>query len=179
VNHKRKVRSKWDRFWDNIEVFVWNTRWHVKSFFVSLHNFWKWKGIVWNDRDCEVESFLKLLEFKLYNMGHRLTEARDSETTREGEKILELARSVQYLIEPDNIKRLFRESRKIPDDFGDIELITDKDGFPQIVGKYDNNEELQKLHKKLTNKQIKKHEQIKKELFDGMRDGYESWWDVF
>ena len=135
----------------------------------GLINLWKYRKIIWNDRDFDHFYLLELVEFKLRNMSDMQKNHGHSTVSKDiSEELLEAADLVKQLKDDD-----FMDYSHIDEKFGELEFL---DNTLKRPLEYDNEEEIARLTLEEMHRSNKEKQRVQRKLFNLLKK-YENWWD--
>lgn len=70
----------------------------IKSVWIGLKNLWRWKGVVWRDRDWDYWFLLRMLQFKLGNMEEYFERAAIVDATETVDEIRRAMSAVDFIL---------------------------------------------------------------------------------
>jgi hypothetical protein len=175
---KLKEFKKDIRFW-----FSHKIEFPIKSFFTGISNLWKWKSVIWHDRDFDYVFLLIILKFKIDKM-IELYNYRDIYVDQEKDKqeLKLCSKFLDRLIKNDYQKNAMiyhdREWGEISfiwkkcEDSENYKLETDR---KNIISEKDKEKEREKFMKLMKHSNYMENQDIEY-LFDIMKKKLRSWW---
>ena len=142
----------------------YNIKRNIRNLSYNIKNILQWSKILWNNFDWDYRFLLDIIQYKLEKMNDYFSSANI--TTEETYK--EILNSIQSCLEACN----HLISRDFENDL--IDNHYDKFSFSLDEGFSDEQRESFDEMLKAT---VEKEKEFSAQLFDGIRDNYEKWWD--
>lgn len=177
-------KTKLEEFKEDIKFwFSHKIEFPIKSFFTGLSNLWKWKSVIWHDRDFDYVYLLVILKFKIEKM-IELYNYRDRYVGQEKDKQkLKLCSNLLDRL----IKNDYQENTMIYHDkkWGEINFVwvkcEDSDNYRLITNRKNTTDKNKREREreeflKLMRHSVYMESQDIEYLFNTMKKHLRSWW---
>jgi len=158
--------------------FIKNIEGYWYSFTKGISNLWKYKSIVWNDRDWDDYYMMKMLHFKLSSMRDYWVDSTHYIGSEEELKTLtQLCDDLKLLLDDDFADKYYRE---IDAKWGQLEMRETGRGSFELIREHEtpeNSEEIRQATLALMINEEKDKKEVKDRFFDTLKESYEKFWD--
>jgi hypothetical protein len=149
----------------------------ISKFLEGIKNLWKWRKIIWNDRDWDHYYLLKIVEFKLSNMSKNIRQYGIGESAEQIADELYRASTLTRILLEDNV---FNESdEKLSAKYGEITITKLPNGGYTLIREREKDfteDELRKDTLTYYAEDNRNRKFIEKKLFRLLKN-YREWWD--
>jgi hypothetical protein len=147
----------------------YNIKRNIKNLPYNIKNIFQWSKILWNNFDWDYRFLLDIIQYKLERMNNYFSNANI--TTDETYK--EMLNSIQSCLDACH--------HLTSGDFENDLLDDHYDEFPfsldEILSGKEFSDEKKESFNEMSKTIVEKEKEFSAQLFDGIRDNYEKWWD--